>query len=83
MGALAFILRSRVGRYLAGALLLSALVFGAWRYAMSQGAVKERNRRNLDRLIAIKEKVVSDEKIDQMSVDDIRDKLRAEWMRDD
>ena len=81
MSVLAFLTGSRIGRYVALALLGAALLFFTWRYIRARGAEAERLKSVTRTLSVIKDKVEHDEEIGGLPADERRRRLR-EWARD-
>lgn len=82
MGIIAWLIGSRLGRLLSGALGLLAAVGGVFLAGRSAGAKKAKNKALKKRVDDLeKAKEVRDE-VDAMDADDVRDGL-AKWVRDD
>jgi hypothetical protein len=79
---LAALTRSTIGRWFAVMLATIAMIaIIVWRIFVAGGA-SERAKRTEQNLKNLKTRIKTDEKVRDLPVDDVRDRLRADWLRD-
>jgi len=77
----AWFLSTRVGRYAAGVLAISAIVGVVLLKAFAAGRAQEQARQTAGKLKAISKRRTSDAEVDQLGAADVDDRL-SRWMRD-
>lgn len=77
----AWLLTTRPGRHLAAGLAIAAALGLAILKAISTGRSQERARQQADSLEAIRNRRSSDEKVDGLGPDSVREQL-GKWVRD-
>jgi hypothetical protein len=77
----AWLLTTKLGRYVVAGLAIAAALGLAALKLISTGRQQERARQQSDTLEAIKARRSSDEKVDGLGPDDVRDGI-SKWMRD-
>ncbi|MCZ4270874.1 hypothetical protein [Maritalea porphyrae] len=82
-GILAWLAGSKIGRLIATTGIVIASVFVIALRLMAIGAAGERAKQTEQSLKNIRERIKTDEKVRDMPIDDVRDKLRSDWMRND
>jgi hypothetical protein len=80
MGLIAFLIGNKMGRYIAGALLVLAMVGLVLLSVRRGGENAAKLARQLETLQAIRERIKVDETVRSMPVADRRDALRS-WVR--